>query len=381
MHVLIIGGGFGGIYTLRRLRKYFTPEQMQITLVSKSDHFLFTPLLHEAATGNIAHQQITESLHSLSSRYQAELIVGEVEQIALDQQSVSVNGLVLNYDYLVMAMGASTNYFGIPGAAQYTLPLKNLVDSTALNLKLSELAATNIAIVGGGATGVELAMELVSITNGQDTQIHIIDRLDSLIPQSHPHVRTKASATLTQNNVNLLLGKTVAEVRQDGISFADGSSLPAELIIWTAGVRANTEKLIGQVELDRAGRVAVNADLRLDQYPNVFAIGDMAGFANTPMTAQAAVHQSVIAAKNIRNLIYGMQLEQFHFKSQGDLFSLGKWNAVGIVLNIPISGAPAWVLWRCVYLLKYITLGKKLEVIRSWFWHEVNSKPVLKDPL
>jgi len=409
MKIVILGGGFGGVYTLKYLHKFFhirgltriltrpsagkagISENFKLVLVNKKNYFLFTPLLHEVVTGSISLENLVEPVREIIKCCDYEFIHGEVERIDLEKKIVELNEIKLNYDCLVIALGSKTNFYNISGAKENSFTLKSLDDAIKLRnhfIHMFEIASKNqdeglltFIIVGGGATGVELAGEMsdyfyktfskfYSKEIISKVKIILIERGNELIPQFSPKLRKIALEVLKKKNVEVILEKGVKEVGKDFIKLEDERIIKTKTVIWTAGVEPNLPEIIGNIEKDNRGRLIVNEYLQVKNYNNVFSIGDACCYLQNqkplPQLAQVAVRQAEIVAKNIFNLIKNKPLEKFVYKHQGDLISLGRFFAIGEIKKISFSGFFAWILWRGVYLSKMISNKDKIKTFTDW---------------
>jgi len=392
MKIVILGGGFGGVYTLKYLHRFFhNKKEVKLILVNKKNYFLFTPLLHEFATGGVSLENLVEPVREIIKCCDYEFIHGEVEKIDLEKKIVYLRKKEIKYDYLVIALGSKTNFYNIPGAKENSFTLKSLDDAIKLRnhfIHMFELAANNdnegnltFVIVGGGATGVELAGEMSDYFYKTFSKIYskeviskvkiiLIERGNELISQFSPKLRQKALERLKKQNINVLLSKGVVEVGENFFKLDDGEIIKTKTVIWTAGIEPNLPEIIGNVERDNKGRLIVNEYLQVKNYENVFAIGDVCCFVQNekplPQLAQVAVRQAEIAGKNIFNLIKNKPLEKFIYKHQGDLISLGRFFAIGEIKGFAFSGFFAWILWRVVYLSKMISNKDKIKTFIDW---------------
>jgi NADH dehydrogenase len=465
MKIVILGGGFGGVYTLKYLHKLFHTRgltristrinaDVKLILVNKKNYFLFTPLLHEFATGSVSLENLVEPIREIIRCCDYEFIHGEVKRIDLENKIVYVDspglkpdklpgykpdtsgnhpgnrsgnhqGDYISYDYLVIALGSKTNFYNIPGAEENSFTLKSLDDAIRLrnhfihmfekyanNLpgyqpdmspgykpdksgsypgslfernpgKISENSSAELTfvIVGGGATGVELAGEMSDYFYKtfskfypkeiiSKVKIILIEKGNELIPQFSPKLRKIAFEVLRKKNIEIILGKGVKEVGKDFIKLDDETIIKTKTVIWTAGIEPNLPEIIGNVEKDNKGRLIVNEYLQVKNYENVFALGDVCSFIQDqkplPQLAQVAVRQAKAVAKNIFNLIQNKPLEKFVYKHQGDLISLGRFFAIGEIKNFTFSGFFAWILWRGVYLSKLISNKDKIKTFIDW---------------
>jgi NADH dehydrogenase len=395
--IVILGGGFGGLYTYKSLYREFSRDDIDVTIVNRTNYFLFTPLLHEVATGSVAHHQVVESIRQLIYRSGARLHVADVMSVDSERQIVKTSIAEIPYDILVVAMGATTNFFNAPGAQENSLVLKDLSDAIKLRTtfieafeKASEMkdeaarrAELSFAVIGGGATGVELASEAADlftdtfatyykgIIDFKDVSLYLVNLAPDVLSMFDPVLREKALTVLRRSGVNVMLNTPVKEVRKDGLVLTDGTVLAATHVIWTAGVKPNPPMFTNPVPQDKGGRVIVTPTLQVESCKNVFVIGDMASFAGPdgrplPMLAQVAVKQGLHTGRNIKRLVQGKELLPFVYVSEGELASLGHWQAVAKIDGVRFSGPFAWFIWRTVYLFKFLSGSKKFKIVIDW---------------
>lgn len=363
--------------------------RVRVTLISRSEHFLFTPLLHEVATGSLNEKGIMEPLEAPLRRRGVRFLQGEVERIDVKERRVLVGGKSLSYEYLVVATGSENNFYDIPGAEAHTIPLKTSQDAVRIRAVLVEQfsraeAAQNqeergrllsVAVVGAGATGVELAAEVSELGKAilhRPAEVTLIGAEPEPLMMFHNVLRDRARRYLESAGIRLRLGATVTAIREGELEFADHSTVRAGTILWAAGVRAHLPRFEGApLELIH-GRARVDDYLRLSQAPEIFVIGDAAAFLPSghakplPMLAQVAVEQARLAARNILADLAGKPLRKFHYHSKGTLISLGQWHAIGEVFSFSLTGPVAWWVWRTVYLFKTLSWRRRARIAFEW---------------
>lgn len=395
--IVILGGGFGGLYTYKGLYKYFHKDELDITIVNRTNYFLFTPLLHEVATGGIAHHQLVESLRQIIYKTNDHLHVAELVSIDCENKKVKTTIGELPYDILVVALGATTNFFNAPGAEENSMVLKDLHDAIKLRTTLIESfeKATEIkdeaerrrelsfAVIGGGPTGVELVTEIAELINDtflkyyhglikcEDISLYLINRDPEILMPFHPSLRKGALSVIEKSGVKVMLNTGVKEVKKGSIVLNDDKILEVNHVIWTAGVKPNAPKFSHQARLDNWGRIIVDETLSIPECPGVFVLGDIASMQNSegkplPMLAQVAVKQGLHTGANIYKFINGNRLLPFSYKSKGSLVSLGQWQALADMKFIRFSGPLAWFIWRTVYLFKFLSHSKKIKIVLDW---------------
>jgi NADH:ubiquinone reductase (H+-translocating) len=396
--ILIIGNGFGGVYALKSLHRLFHNDpSVHITLIGENNYFLFTPLLHEVATGGISPENIIEPLQKVLGCCLDTFHMGKATKINLAAHTVEVGETVLAYDYLVLAPGAETNYYGTPGAEEYSLPLKTLNHAIAIkNRAITQIEQASyildreirrrmltFVIVGGGPTGVELAAELAEFVKDTfahyyskeviaDISIVIVQKGQELLPQFDPKLRTKSFEALTKKGIAVMLGMEVSEVGARYIKVNNTQMIPTETVIWVGGVKPAHLEFDGEVKHAPDGKLVTNSYLQLEGHSDVFVIGDLASVVSAgatmplPALAQVAVKEASYMAMNLKMVREGKPLSPFVYKSSGNLVSLGQWMAVGQIKSFYFSGRIAWWIWRTVYLSKLISWQKKLGVAYDW---------------
>lgn len=395
--IVIVGAGFGGIYCYLELCKVLNRKSVEITLINKTNHFVFTPLIHEVATGGLSPNLVVESIRKIikpdTHFYQA-----DVQSINENLKIITTDCAEIPYDYLVLALGSQPRFFNIPGI-EHALTLKTLEDAVAMRSTFIDAFETashiqnveerrrmlSFVIVGGGATGVEIASEMAEFfhdtfqvyypqtTSHGEVNIYLVHAEEDILNQFKKDQRNQARRILTKQGVSVITGVRVDRVEPDCVHLSDGSCLSAAHIIWAAGVKPFNLPGTETWERDQFQRIKVNANLQvLDRSPQVFAVGDMASFTPNnsdrplPMLAQVASRQGKHVAHNIARMINNKAPESFRFSMKGMLVSLGQWQALADIKDVKFSGLLAWFLWRTIYLFKFISASKKLRIAIDW---------------
>ena len=407
--ILILGGGFGGIEVLRQLQKAFQDDvDVDITLVSRDNFFLFTPMLPEVSSGMIETRHILTPVRTFCNR--AKFYEADVDAIDLKNKHVVIAHAIgkqtrshtLEYDYLVLALGGKTNFFGMTEVANNALTIKSIGDAIVLrNHIISMLEQADIehedrklrkslmtfVIVGGGFSGVEAAGELNDfVRESIDHFYHNLDRMDArvilvnsgdrILPEVTEDLAQFALQHLRKNGVEVMLNTRLIGATQDMVKLNNDSLISCNTLIWAGGVLP--DKLIGSLpcDHDRSGRIVANKYLEIDGYENsAFVVGDCACVTDPhtgsayPPTAQHALRQAKVATKNIIFAINGKPGDRkiiFDYKTKGVMALIGKRNGVGILLGHKVHGFTAWWLWRLYYLGNLPTTEKKLRVTVDW---------------
>jgi NADH dehydrogenase len=396
--ILIIGNGFGGTYALKNLHKFFHEDtRVKLALVGEKNYFLFTPLLHEVATGGINPENIIEPIRKVLGCCLDQFYLEKAEFINLKERTVKVENMLISYDYLVLAPGAQTNFYNIPGASDYTFALKSIDDAMKIkNHVISQMEHAShtddaekrkkilkFVIVGGGPTGVELAAELHELIKdnfsryygkmaAKDSSVVLIQMGPELVPQFGVKMREKSLEVLRKKGIDVMLKTKVKEVTPSHILLDSNDTIFTETVIWVAGIKPAELKFDDAVAQTPDGKLIVNEFLQLQNHKEVFVLGDMAAFKKPnsetylPALAQVAEKEASAVANNIQLLISGEAPEPFSYRHAGDLISLGQWMAIGEVANFTFWGGIAWWIWRTVYLSKLISFRKKVRVALDW---------------
>jgi len=413
--ILILGGGFGGIEVLRQLQKAFQDDvSIDITLVSRDNFFLFTPMLPEVSSGMIETRHILTPVRTFCKR--AKFYEANVESIDLKNKDVVIAHTIgkqtypinyrshtLKYDYLVLALGDKTNFFGMTEVADNALTIKSVGDAIVLrnhvismleqadieheDLKLRRSLMTFV-IVGGGFSGVEVAGELNDfVRESIEHFYHNLDRIDArvilvnsgdrILPEVTEDLAQFALQQLRKNGVEVMLNTRLIGATQDMVKLNNDSLISCNTLIWAGGVLP--DKLIGSLpcDHDKSGRIVANKYLEINGYENdAFVVGDCACIKDPhtgnpyPPTAQHALRQAKVATKNMIFAINGKPNNKkitFDYKTKGVMALIGKRNAVGILHGHKVHGFTAWFLWRLYYLGNLPTTEKKLRVMVDWF--------------
>lgn len=404
--IVILGAGFAGVYVYKYLHSYSHRNPcIELFLVDQNNYFLFTPLLHEVASGSMNPSDVVEPLGKVFGCCVKNFFISHVKKVYLREKYVETQKEKISYDYLVMALGSKTNFYGVPGAYAHSYVLKTLSDAIRLKnhcIDMLKQASAEIDqegqenflrffIVGAGPTGVELACELSDFlymavrrlygNSGMEKKIHIkiLDQAERILPELSLRLQKKIHSVLARKKISLSLGVSVAAVEKESIILASRKKLEAKTIIWVGGVEPILPEFDSEVKQDKTKRLLTQKSLQLAGYGEVFCLGDMAAIPYrdgnfVPAQAQAAVDEARVAAKNIIRSIGGKKVLPFIFRPRGFLLSLGKFKAAGEVLGFNIFGFFSWFLWRGVYWTKFLSLKKRVSVGISWFLNLFSSR-------
>ncbi|MGH9940846.1 MAG: FAD-dependent oxidoreductase [Pyrinomonadaceae bacterium] len=400
--VVILGGGFAGVYTALYLEKALgRRDNFEITLINKENYFVFQPMLAEVVSGAIGITDTVSPLRRLLPR--TDLHVREIESVNLQNKTVTTmpgfrpHPHVIPYDHLVLALGNVTDFRGLPGLPEHAIPFKNLSDALYLrNHVIHALEEASVehhdpalrrelltfVVAGGGFSGVEVVAELNDFVRGVARHYHQIDPAELRVVLLHgrerilPEVTEKlglfAQKILRQRGVEIHLNTRLKAATGDEALLDNGMRIPTRTLVST--VPSSPHPIIESLDLprDRSGKLTANSFLAVEGAENVWALGDCAlvpiagGLGTSPPTAQHAIRQGKAVAHNIVAAIRGGAPRPFVFKDLGKMGALGHRSAVAEIMGVPVSGFLAWFLWRSIYLMKLPGWGRRLKVATSW---------------
>ena len=392
--VVIVGAGFGGLTCARGLKH----APVDVLLVDRNNYHLFTPLLYQVATaaldpGEVAHP-VRQLIHPLPN---ADFRQAEVTGVDFGQRNLLTDHGPISYDYLVLAGGAATEYFGNPSLAESTMGLKGLDEGIAFRNRIfSQFEASRwvtdaaerrrlltFAVVGGGPTGVEMAgaiSELIRLVLRKDyrdldlTEVRVVllEAAPYLLGAFDPKLREAARRSLEQKQVEVMLGTKVEGVTETGIRLSNGESIVTANFLWTAGVRGSDLGKETGLPLARQSRIQVDATLQVPDHPEVFVIGDLAGASDgeslLPMLSPVAMQEGRHVAASIANMTGGGHASAFHYKDPGIMATIGRNSGVAQLGRVKLSGFPGWVMWLTVHLINVVTFRSRLIVLINWAW-------------
>src|SRR5689334_1686215 len=399
--ILILGGGFGGVFTALELA-----GSADVTLVSDSDHFLFTPMLYEYLSGEVAAWHIAPRYDELLDE-NVRFVQDDVTGIDLKSQTVTLkNAQVLNYDVLVLALGGITNYVGVEGAQENSLPFRKLEHAdhlrslmvAALDRIPPDMAPQDVrreltfAVVGAGASGCELSTKMADLLNDAfrrralqgEPRVLVIEMSDRVVPGMGDQIREFVDDALHKSRVEVHTRTRVVKVAKDAITFeheGNHESLKTAAVVWTGGVKMNPVIEHLDAEKNKRGLLMVNPTLQLSQQVNVFALGDIAFYPDASPTlagtAQLAFQQASLAGHNIKAYLEGKDLKTRHFEELGEALSLGTERAAVLTGGKAFGGALARQARFALYTSRLPTWHHRLRVGASWFFGGTAPRPLL----
>lgn len=387
--VVILGAGFGGLTAARELDKF-----ADVTLVDRHNFQTFLPLLYQVSTAGLAADHVAYPIRGALRKTKVKFRMGS--PIAVDHKNKTVkldSSEVLDFDYLIVALGSATNDFGIKGVADNALGMKTV--NEALNIR-SEIMRRfedlcrfeddtkfSIAVIGGGPTGVEMAGAIAELKRGplnsdnkdaaKNIDVYLVEAGSRLLPALSPKLSERTKRDLEKLDVKVLTNHAVKEVKPRQILFADGNKIPSEVTVWAAGVQG--EPAMAKLSIPHAnGRITVDQSLQVANYPYVFAIGDIAGAKGVdgrflPMVAPVAMQQARFVAKQIQRLQNNETLKEFSYVDKGSMATIGRHKAVVEVKGIRIGGAVAWYMWLWLHLFYLLGGRNKIGTMADWTWN------------
>jgi NADH dehydrogenase len=400
--VIIVGGGFGGLKAARALQH----APVRIVLVDRENHHLFQPLLYQVASATLSPADIAAPIrHILREQANAEVVLGEVASVDLDARQVALaEGGTLPYDYLILAAGSRSAYFGRDEWEDLAPGLKTLEDALEIRRRFlltferaeqeddPELRREwlTFVIVGGGPTGVELAgtlKEMARLTLPQEFRRIRTDRARVILVEAGPGILAnfgsglseKAVQGLERIGVEVRLGQPITGIDECAVQLG-GERIPTRTVLWAAGVAAVPLGASLGVPVDRIGRVLVEPDLSIPGHPEAFVVGDLAAFTHgaggpLPGVAPVAIQQGLCAAENLMASLANRSRRTFRYRDKGSMATLGRGKAVAHIGGLSFTGYPAWLTWLFIHLMLLVDFRSRVFVFFEWLWAYLTTQP------
>jgi len=394
-HVVIVGGGFGGLDAAKKLPR----QDVHVTVIDRTNYHLFQPLLYQVATAALSPADIAAPIRAVLSKCKnIEVILAEVQSVDVEAKKVKMSdGAELNYDFLLLATGARHSYFGHDEWEKLAPGLKSLEDAIEVRRRIlmafeyaekiaddaARKTAMTFVIIGGGPTGVEMAGAIAEIarrTLAKDfrhidpAQARVIliegeSRLLSALPED---LSASALKQLVDLGVEVRVGTRATNLTESGVQIGD-EFIPCRVKIWAAGNNASSLGKTLAAPVDRVGRVIVNDDLTISGHPEIQVIGDLANFSHQtgeplPGVSPVAMQQGRHAARNILRMIRGQTPQRFHYFDKGSMATIGRNKAVADLKLVHLSGLPAWLAWLFVHIIFLVGFRNRLVVLFDWAW-------------
>ena len=392
-HAIIVGAGFAGLSAVRGLRK----AGVRVTIIDRNLYSTFQPLLYQVATGGLNPGDIAYPVGGFTARRGTRYTRGELTAIDAQAHTIKLtDGRELGYDYLVLATGVSANYFGVKGAAENTFGLYTRADSIMLrdhimsgfellNADPDSHREFDITVVGGGATGVEMAGTLgelrrevlhATFPDVDPSRVHVrlVEMAPALLMPFHPKLREYTRKQLASRGVDIRLDTRILEVLPDRVVLGDGQSLPSDLTVWAAGVAAPPPVAGWNLPQGSGGRILIGPDLRVQGEDRIFAIGDIAIYPDepSPQLAQPALQEGRHAAAQIVRLLHGEPTEPFSYPDKGIMATIGRKSAVvQLGRGGRITGTLAWLVWLALHLLYLLGGRNRVSTLINLSWRYI----------
>ena len=406
--IIVVGGGFAGINLMKKLWK---DRRFQVTIVDPDNYHFFPPLLYQVATAFIEPSNISYPYRRMiEGKSNMNFHYGALTKVIPEENKIETTNGTLEYDYLVIAVGTETNFFGIQNVKNYALPMKSIDDAINMRnhllLNLEKAAITkdpkekesllNIVIAGGGPSGVEIAGMLAEmgrtiIRNEYPeihrgiSKIHLIDASPTLLgPMSH--TAQKSSEKVLKNlGVQITLNAIVKDYVNGEVVLADGKRIPTNSLIWTTGVTGREVPGILPSQVGRGRRILVDEFNKVKESNNIFAIGDICLQTTDknypdghPQLAQVAIQQGTLLGENFRRMESGKDLKPFAYHNKGSMAIISKYEAVADLPKVSFTGFFAWLIWLFVHIIPLVGFRNKVKLAFSWFWSFITNNPTLR---
>ncbi|WP_455540484.1 NAD(P)/FAD-dependent oxidoreductase [Prevotella fusca] len=405
--VVIVGGGLGGLELAFKL----VDDDFQVVLVDKNNYHQFPPLIYQVASGGLEPSSISFPFRRLfQGRKDFFFRMAEVQSVNTAEKTIQTTVGEIEYDYLVLAAGAKTNFFGNKDIEATTLPMKSVSEAMRLrntilrNLELAETednpvrkqALMNIVIVGGGASGVEIAGAVAEMKkhiiardypdlDSSQMHIYLVNAGDRLLAGMDPVSSKRAERDLKDLHVHIRQPQFATEYKDGILKTSAGLEIPAQTVIWVSGICANTIEGIPAGSVGHAGRLLTDRFCRVKGLQDVYAIGDLSLIEGDeeyplghPQLAQVAMQQAKTVAKNLKAVLKGKEVKPFRYKNLGVMATIGRNHAVAEISGKKFGGFPAWALWLVVHLRSILGVKNKTFILLNWVWNYINYKQSLR---
>ena len=405
--IVIVGGGLGGLELAFKL----VDDDYQVVLIDKNNYHQFPPLIYQVASGGLEPSSISFPFRRLfQGKKDFFFRMAKVESVNTDKKIINTTVGEIDYDYLVMAFGAKTNFFGNKDIEATTLPMKSVSEAMRLRntiLRNLELALTeedparkqalmNIVVVGGGASGVEIAGAVAEMKKNiiardypdlDSSQMHIylVNAVDRLLSAMNPISSKRAERDLKELHVHIRQPQFATEYKDGILKTSAGLEIPTQTVIWVSGICANTVEGFPAESIGHAGRFLTDRFCRVKGVKDVYAIGDVSLVEGDeeyplghPQLAQVAMQQAKIVAKNFKAMSKGKELKPFKYKNLGVMATIGRNHAVAEISGKKFGGFPAWALWLVVHLRSILGVKNKTFILLNWVWNYINYKQSLR---
>jgi NADH dehydrogenase len=406
--VVVVGGGFGGINLVKKIWK---DKRFEVVMVDVHNYHFFPPLLYQVATAFIEPSNISYPFRrKFEGKNNMRFHYGALQKVNTEKNTIETSTGILEYDYLVLAIGTETNYFGMENVEKNSLPMKSIDDAINLRnhilLNMEKAIITddpkekerhlNIVIAGGGPSGVELAgmlaemgqkivrKEYPEIKRG-NSRIHLIDASPHLLGAMSKKAQESALKVLSRLGVQIELKTTVKDYVDGNVVMANGQIIPTDSLIWASGVIAREVHGLSAEQLGRGRRILVDEYNKVKNSKNIFAIGDLCLQttdknypAGHPQLAQVAIQQGTLLGENLKRMESNEALKPFGYHNKGSMAIISKYEAVADLPKVSFTGFFAWLIWLFVHIIPLVGFRNKVKLAFSWFWSFINNNPTLR---
>lgn len=407
-NVVVVGGGFAGINFIKKLEKN---SNFDITLVDINNYNFFPPLIYQVATAAIEPSNISYPFRLMfRDKQNVHFHMGTLENVNYAAKSISTSTGELNYDYLVLAVGTETNYFGMENVKNNAFPMKTISDALTLrnqmleNFEKASRAKTeeernkflNIVIAGGGPSGVEVSGRMAHMSQtilkreypefkNLQANIHVVDAGKSLLGPMSQVAQKEAFEVLTNLGVKVTLNTSVKDFVDNQVILSNGETIPTDMLIWTSGVTGREVKGLPTESIGRGRRIMVDAHNEVNGVADVFAIGDICLQTTDtkfpgghPQLAQVAMQQGELLAENLQSKVNNRPLKAFAYADRGSMAIISKFKAVADLPKFSFTGIMAWFTWLFIHLIPIAGYRNKSKLISNWFWTVITNNPTLR---
>lgn len=390
----ILGAGFGGLYALFYLERYLT-EGIDVTLFDRNNYLLYTPVLHEMATGTVNARHVVVPIRKVLHPGKIHIRCEEVGKVDLARKALETPSGTFLFDFLILSPGSESNFYCFPNLHEYCLTFKTVGDAIRLRNRLVDSLEKGaleknpkkkgklltFTVAGGGCTGVEVVAEIAQFINiilqkdypeikRDEVRIYLIEAMDRILPSFPKYLSQVATRRLRQIGVTVLLNSPIQSIDKDFIGLKDGRQIPNGILIWAAGVKGHDLPLTPEAKRDGNGRVRVNPYLEIPGYPQVYVIGDMAYLEKDgkplPPTASVAVQEARYVAQSLQRRLKKEEVFPFQFHYRGDMASLGFMSGVCEIYGFHLKGWIAWFLWKAIKLTMLPQYKNRFQIIADW---------------
>lgn len=390
----VLGGGFGGLYAVSCISRHLG-RRVDVTLFDRNNYLLYTPVLHEMATGTVNARHIVIPIRQIIDPRKVHIRCEEVTSVDLAEKAMETASGRFLFDFLILSPGSISNFYSIPGAEKNAITFKSIEDAIQLRNRLigalergaierdpeKKKKQLTIVVAGGGCTGVEVAAEMAQFIQiilhrdypeikRSEVRILLVEAMDRILPSFPEYLSGIALVRLRKMGVEVLLDKQIQKVEEELIELRNKEEIPYGIFVWAGGIKASSLTLKPEVKRDRVNRIVVNERLEIENHPGVYMIGDGAHFSRNgnplPSTASVAVQEARHVARSLQLRLKNREVPAFRFHYRGDMASLGFMSGVAEIYGRRLKGFPAWVMWKAFKLAMLPRYKTRAQIIADW---------------